>query len=106
MDSLPVFAGARLQRSIALSDGMRLSPNLSLAFVHEFEPARNLVATFGSTSTAAFIVAGARPDHNMLQAKVGVSLQMNAAVSVFAKFEGEYGARTQSYAGKGGLKVA
>lgn len=106
VDSLPVYVGARLQRSIALSDGMRLSPNLSLAFVHEFEPARNLLATFGSTSTAAFTVAGARPDYNMLQAKVGVSLQMNAAVSLFAKFEGEFGARTQSYGGRGGLKVA
>ncbi|HEY8064538.1 MAG TPA: autotransporter domain-containing protein [Methylosinus sp.] len=104
-DSLPVYFGARLRRSIALEGGGRLTPDLSIAYVHEFEPARDLTATFGSASSAAFTIAGARPDSNFVQAKAGLRLDMSASVAIFASFEGEYGGHTQSYAGKGGVKI-
>ena len=73
--------------------------------MHEFEPARDLTASFGSAPSAAFTIAGARPNSNFVQVKAGLRLDMSASVAIFASFEGEYGGRTQSYAGKGGLKI-
>ncbi|OAI25527.1 hypothetical protein A1351_16515 [Methylosinus sp. R-45379] len=104
-DSLPLYFGARFKRSFALDNGWRLTPDLSLAYVHEFEPTRALLASFASAPSAAFTIAGARPDENYLQVKGGLRLDVNASVALFASFEGEYGGRTQSYAGRGGLKV-
>ncbi|BBU62233.1 hypothetical protein MSC49_21680 [Methylosinus sp. C49] len=104
-DSLPLYFGARVKRSFALDNGWRLTPDLSLAYVHEFEPTRALLASFASAPSAAFAIAGARPDENYLQVKGGLRLDVSASVALFASFEGEYGGRTQSYAGRGGLKV-
>lgn len=105
-DSLPVFAGLRFDGTSTLGNGMLLRPFAQVAYLHEFEPARNLVNTLVSLPGASFLVEGARPASNAAQAKAGFELGLRPGVALFANFDGEFSDVQTVYAGKGGLRVS
>ncbi|MBR1208863.1 MULTISPECIES: autotransporter domain-containing protein [unclassified Bradyrhizobium] len=104
--SAPLFAGVRGERRIELANGMALTPQASMAWVHEFAPTRNLDGTLVSLPGASFIVDGARPASDAAQVSVGAQLDVTRNAALFANFEGEFSSVTQAYAGKGGIRMA
>lgn len=104
--SAPLFLGLRGERRIELANGMALTPQASMAWVHEFAPTRNLNGALVSLPGASFIVDGARPASDAAQVSVGAQLDVTRNAALFANFEGEFSNVTQAYAGKGGIRMA
>lgn len=105
-ESLPVFAGLRLDGVFAVGEGMVARPFAQVAYIHEFDPTRNLVNSFVSLPGASFLVEGARPAEDAAQVKAGFDLAMRPNMSLFADFDGEFSGVQTVYAGKGGLRVS
>jgi uncharacterized protein with beta-barrel porin domain len=104
--SAPLFLGLRGERRFELANGMVLTPQASVAWVHEFSPARNLTGTSVSLPGASFIVDGARPATDAAQVSAGAQLAFTRNAALFASFEGEFSGITQTYGGRGGVRVA
>jgi uncharacterized protein with beta-barrel porin domain/membrane-associated phospholipid phosphatase len=101
--SVPLFVGGRFATNYQLGNGLALLPVLSVAYVHEFEPDRNIVANIISLPGSTFLVNGARPASNAVQTKLGAELQIGRGVALFANFDGEFSGVSQVYAGRGGI---
>ena len=69
VNSLPTFAGLRLSNAVTLSNGWRLAPVGSVAYVHEFFPQRQFNNMLISMPGADFNVAGPRSTYNLVQTK-------------------------------------
>ena len=104
--SLPTFLGAQFDTRFAFRNGMALSPYARLSWVHEFYPNRAIDASFIALSGAAFMVDGPRASTDALRVDAGAKLAIGPNAWMFASFDGEFSDRSQSYAGKGGLRVA
>ena len=104
INSLPTFAGLRLSNAVTLSNGWRLAPVGSVAYVHEFFPQRQFNNILMSMPGADFNVAGPRSTYNLVQTKVGAQLNLNEKLVLYTDFQGEFSPVSQSYGGKGGVK--
>ena len=104
--SLPTFLGAQFDTRFAFRNGMALSPYARLSWVHEFYPNRAIDASFIALSGAAFTVDGPRASTDALRVDAGAKLAIGPNAWMFASFDGEFSDRSQSYAGKGGFRVA
>jgi len=104
INSLPTFAGLRLSNAVTLSNGWRLAPVGSVAYVHEFFPQRQFNNMLISMPGTDFNVAGPRSTYNLVQTKIGAQLNLNEKLALFTDFQGEFSPVSQSYAGKGGVK--
>lgn len=104
--SAPLFLGVRGERRFELADGLAVTPQASVAWVHEFSPARNLNGALVSLPGASFIVNGARPASDAAQVNAGAQLDVTHYAALFASFEGEFSNIAQTYAGKGGVRMA
>ncbi|NBT97491.1 MAG: autotransporter outer membrane beta-barrel domain-containing protein [Methylocystaceae bacterium] len=104
INSLPTFAGLRLSNAVTLSNGWRLAPVGSVAYVHEFFPQRQFNNMLISMPGSDFNVAGPRSTYNLVQTKVGAQLNLNEKLALFTDFQGEFSPVSQSYGGKGGVK--
>jgi outer membrane autotransporter protein len=85
---------------------MALSPYARLWWVHELYPNRAIDASFIALSGAAFTVDGPRTSTDALRVDAGAKLAIGPNAWMFASFDGEFSDRSQSYAGKGGFRVA
>jgi len=103
--SVPLFVGGRFATAYQFGNGVVFRPVLSLAYVHEFEPDRNITANIISLPGSAFLVNGARPASDAVQTKLGAELQIGRGVALFANFDGEFSGVSQLYAGRGGINV-
>jgi len=74
--------------------------------VHEFNPDRAIDATFIALPGAAFTVDGPRASRDAVRVDAGGKLAIGPNAWMFASFDGEFSNRGQSYAGKGGFRVA
>jgi outer membrane autotransporter protein len=106
VSSLPTFLGAQFDTRFAFGNGMALSPYARLSWVHEFNPNRAIDATFIALPGAAFTVDGPRASTDALRVDAGAKLAIGPNAWMFASFDGEFSDRSQSYAGKGGFRVA
>ncbi len=104
-DSLPVFAGVRVDGLMPVGTGMVARPFIQVAYIHEFEPTRNLQANIVSLTGASFLVEGARPAENAAQLKAGFDLAVRPGVTLTANFDGEFSGVQTVYGGKGGLRI-
>ena len=104
VNSLPTFAGLRLSNAVTLSNGWRLAPVGSVAYVHEFYPQRQFNNMLISMPSSDFNVAGPRSTYNLVQTKVGAQLNLSEKLALFTDFQGEFSPVSQSYGGKGGVK--
>ncbi len=100
---VPGFVGVRVD-GVTRFGGLAIRPVVSLAYLHEFSPQRNLANGFISLPGATFLVQGARVARNAAQTKLGAETSLNGHLSVFANFEGEFSGVEQVYGGKGGLR--
>ena len=104
--SLPTFLGAQFDTRFAFSNGMVLSPYARLSWVHEFNPTRAIDSSFIALPSAAFTVDGPRASRDAVRVDAGAKLAIGPNAWMFASFDGEFSDRGQSYAGKGGVRVA
>lgn len=82
-----------------------MSPYLRLSWVHEFEPNRNIAASFILLPGSDFSVDGPRAAADAARINAGIRLAVARNISLFASVTGEFSDRSDTYAGKGGLKV-
>jgi outer membrane autotransporter protein len=103
--SLPTFLGAQVDKRIELANGMVLAPYGRISWVHEFSPNRRVSASFAALPGTSFTVDGPRATTNAAAIDIGAKLAVNPRAWLFAGFTGEFAHRSQSYAGKGGVRV-
>jgi outer membrane autotransporter protein len=106
VSSLPTFLGAQLDTRVVLANGTVWSPYARLSWVHEFEPTRDVTASFITLPITGFTVFGPGATRDAARIDLGSKLVIGRNTALFASFDGEFSDRSQMYAGKGGLKVA
>ena len=72
-----------------------------LAWAHDFDPDRNIAATFQTLPGASFVVNGAAQAHDSALTTASAEMKWMNGWSAAATFEGEFSSVTSSYAGKG-----
>lgn len=105
VSSLPTFLGAQFDTHTELPNGWIVSPYLRLSWLHEFEPNRNIAASFIVLPGSDFTVDGPRAAADAARINAGIRLAVAHNISLFASVTGEFSDRSDMYAGKGGLKV-
>jgi uncharacterized protein with beta-barrel porin domain len=92
--------GVRLDKSYAQVDGI-LTLRGRVAWAHDFDPDRNIGATFQTLPGASFVVNGAAQAADSALVTAAVEKKWRNGWSAAATFEGEFSNVTASYAGKG-----
>lgn len=103
--SFPAFLGVQVDGRYALEGGHTLSPFARVSWVHEFETARDIRASFSTLPGGSFVAEGARASENALRLEAGATLSLSDKASLFASVNGEWSNTTSSVAGMGGLRL-
>ncbi|SHK04332.1 Uncharacterized conserved protein, contains a C-terminal beta-barrel porin domain [Bradyrhizobium lablabi] len=97
--------GIRTDKSYAMQ-GAILTLRTRFAWAHDFNPDRNIAATFQTLPGASFVVGGAAQAHDSALTTASAEMKWLNGWSAAATFEGEFSNVTQSYAGKGVVRYA
>jgi uncharacterized protein with beta-barrel porin domain len=97
--------GARLD-TLQVVDNMPLVWHGRVAWAHDWVSNPALGAAFQSLPGASFTVNGAAPPPNSALASAGAKLYITPALSLDAKFDGEFADGSQTYSGTGTLRYA
>jgi uncharacterized protein with beta-barrel porin domain len=97
--------GLRTDKSYAMADGI-LTLRGRLAWAHDFNPDRNIGATFQTLPGASFVVGGAAQASDSSLVTASVEKKWLNGWSAAGTFEGEFSQLTTSYAGKGVVRYA
>ena len=97
--------GLRTDRSWAMASGI-LTLRGRFAWAHDFNPDRNIGATFQTLPGASFVVNGAMQAHDSALTTVSAEMKWLNGWSAAATLEGEFSQVTNSYAGKGVVRYA
>jgi hypothetical protein len=92
--------GIRTDKSFALANGI-LTLRSRFAWAHDFDPDRNIAATFQALPAASFVVNGAAQAKDSALTTLAAEMKWMNGWSAAATFEGEFSDVTRSYAGKG-----
>ncbi|WP_354110776.1 autotransporter outer membrane beta-barrel domain-containing protein [Bradyrhizobium sp. S3.12.5] len=92
--------GLRTDKSYALTEAI-LTLRGRAAWAHDYNPNRNLTATFQTLPGASFVVNGAAQASDSALVTASAELKRINGWSATATFEGEFSDVTRSYAGKG-----
>jgi autotransporter-associated beta strand protein len=102
--SLPTFLGAQAETRLVFANGTVWSPYARVSWVHEFDPTRNVAASFIALPGTGFTVDGPRAARDAARIDAGAKLAISRNASLFGSFSGEFSDRSQMYTGKGGFK--
>jgi autotransporter-associated beta strand protein len=97
--------GLRADKSYAMQDGI-LTLRGRLAWAHDFNPDRNIGATFQTLPGASFVVNGAAQASDSALVTASAEKKWLNGWSAAATFEGEFSNVTESYAGKGVVRYS
>jgi uncharacterized protein with beta-barrel porin domain len=97
--------GARFD-NLTVWNGMPLVLRGRLAWAHDWVSNPALGAVFQALPGSNFTVNGAPPPKNSALTTAGAELHLNANWTAMAKFDGEFGSGSQTYAGTGTLKYS
>jgi outer membrane autotransporter protein len=97
--------GARFD-SLQTLGGMPLLLRARAAWAHDWIKDPALGAVFEALPGSNFVVNGAAPPPNSALTTVGAELHVTRALSLLAKFDGEFGKGSQTYAGSGTVRYA
>jgi autotransporter-associated beta strand protein len=97
--------GIRTDKSYAIPNAM-LTLRGRLAWAHDFNPDRNIAATFQALPGASFVVNGTAQAHDTALTTASAEMRWLNGWSAAATFEGELSDVTRSYAGKGVVRYA
>ena len=105
ISSLPTFLGAQVDGHLILPNGTPISPYARVSWVHEFEPTRDITATFISLPLATFTVDGPRAASDAARIDAGVKVAIGRNAWLVGSFLGEFSGISQMYGGKGGFQI-
>jgi uncharacterized protein with beta-barrel porin domain len=77
-----------------------------LAWANDWVSDPTLAAVFQALPGASFIVNGATPAKDSALVSAGADLRLANGVTLLGKFDGEFAARSSTYAGTGTVRVA
>jgi uncharacterized protein with beta-barrel porin domain len=97
--------GLRSDKSFAMQDAI-LTLRGRAAWAHDFNPDRNIAATFQTLPGASFVVNGATQARDAALATASAEMKWLNGFSLATTFEGEFSGVTRSYAGKGVVRYA
>ena len=97
--------GVRTDKSWAMQNAI-LTLRGRLAWAHDFNPDRNIAATFQTLPGASFVVNGAAQASDSALTTASVEMKWMNGWSAAATFEGEFSNVTRSYAGKGVVRYS
>jgi outer membrane autotransporter protein len=97
--------GAQLESRYILQNDMVLRPFARLAWVHEFEPDRQITASFNAAPGFPFQTSGAQAASDLGRVNAGFDLRVKPTASIFASFNGDFAPNTRSYGVSGGYRV-
>ena len=97
--------GLRTDKSYAQADGI-LTLRGRVAWAHDFNPDRNIGATFQTLPGASFVVNGAAQAPNSAVVTASAEKKWLNGWSAAVTFEGEFSSVTESYAGKGVVRYS
>jgi autotransporter-associated beta strand protein len=97
--------GLRTDKSYAMLDGI-LTLRGRVAWAHDFNPDRNIGATFQALPGASFVVNGAPQASDSALVTASAEKKWLNGWSAAATFESEFSEVTRSYAGKGVVRYA
>jgi autotransporter-associated beta strand protein len=97
--------GLRSDKSFAMQNGI-FTLRGRAAWAHNFNPDRNIGATFQTLPGASFVVNGAAQASDSALATASAEMKWQNGFSLAATFEGEFSNVTRSYAGKGVVRYA
>ncbi|APG12420.1 hypothetical protein BKD09_29205 [Bradyrhizobium japonicum] len=97
--------GLRSDKSYAMADGI-FTLRGRLAWAHDFNPGRNIGATFQTLPGASFVVGGAAQATDSALVTASAEKKWLNGWSAAGTFEGEFSQLTKSYAGKGVVRYA
>jgi autotransporter-associated beta strand protein len=97
--------GLRSDRSFAMQNGI-FTLRGRAAWAHDFNPDRNISATFQTLPGASFVVNGAAQASDAALVTGSAEMKWLNGFSLAATFEGEFSDVTRSYAGKGVARYA
>ena len=97
--------GFRTDKSYAMPTGV-LTLRGRLAWAHDFNPDRNIAATFQTLPGASFVVNGAAQARDSALTTASAEIKWLNGWSAAVTFEGEFSDVTRSYAGKGVVRYA
>jgi uncharacterized protein with beta-barrel porin domain len=97
--------GVRIDKSFAMANGI-FTLRGRLAWAHDFDPDRNILATFQTLPGASFVANGATNAADSALTTASAEWKWINGWSAGASFEGEFSNVTRSYAGKGVVRYA
>ena len=97
--------GARVDSAQTIS-GLSLVLRARLAWAHDFVDNPSLNAAFQTLPGTSFTVDGAPIRHDSALATVGADLSLSRNLTLLLKFDGDFGAGSQTYAGSGTLRLS
>jgi uncharacterized protein with beta-barrel porin domain len=106
VSSLPVSLGAKFDGRFDFGNGVLWSPFVHAAWVHEFEPSRDITATLSTVTVPAFTIEGARAASDSARLDLGSRLALNRSWELSARVTGEFSSLGHSYAGLGALRAS
>ncbi|MEA2899241.1 MAG: hypothetical protein QOJ84_4856 [Bradyrhizobium sp.] len=92
--------GIRTDKSFAMQNGI-FTLRGRAAWAHDFNPDRNIAATFQTLPGASFVVNGAAQASDAALVTGSAEMKWLNGFSLAGTFEGEFSSVTRSYAGKG-----
>lgn len=95
--------GLRADANVSIA-GLPLSLQGAVAWVHNFDTANSVTASFQSLPGATFLVSGAALDRNALRTTATAELDLRNGFSIAATFDGEFGENSRSLGGKGAIR--
>ena len=96
--------GARYDKLVLLNYGTVLAWRAKVAWAHDWVTDPSVMPVFEALPGASFIVNGATPAKNSALTSAGAELRLINGVSLLAKFDGEFAAHSQTYAGTGTVR--
>jgi autotransporter-associated beta strand protein len=96
--------GARFDKPILINWNAVLALRGRIAWAHDWITDPSLLPTFEALPGASFIVNGATPAKNSALTSAGAELRLINGVSLLGKFDGEFAAHSQTYAGTGTVR--
>jgi uncharacterized protein with beta-barrel porin domain len=97
--------GIRSDKSFAMQNGI-FTLRGRAAWAHDFDPDRNIGATFQTLPGASFVVNGATHASDSALVTASAEMKWLNGFSLAGTFEGEFSNVTTSYAGKGVVRYA
>jgi uncharacterized protein with beta-barrel porin domain len=96
--------GGRVDKTIAIDNGGQLGLFGKVAWAHDEISDPRLNVSFIGLPTTSFVVNGAAPAHDLALLTGGAEWRLASGVSFLAKFDGEFGNRSQTYSGTGRIR--